>query len=153
MESKRIFKEMWVDSYVKRFIAIMFLVAAILFMFSSCATKKDIVYVDRYTDNQVTQVKHDTLREHTTDSIYVSVLQKGDTVYQTKYKEVVRWRDKIVERIDTIYKDKTIVEFAEKVKEVKYVPKIYRISLYISIILLIFATIKVALWLKTRSII
>ena len=43
------------NSYVKRFIAIMFLVAAILFMFSSCATKKDIVYVDRYTDNQVTE--------------------------------------------------------------------------------------------------
>jgi len=46
MESKRIFKEMLGNSYVKRFIAIMFLVAAILFMFSSCATKKDIVYVD-----------------------------------------------------------------------------------------------------------
>lgn len=130
-----------------------FIALVLAFTFSSCKTTKNVQYCDHYVDHYITQVIHDTLKEHTNDSVYLEVMQKGDTVYRTKYKEVVRWRDKIVERVDTIYKDKTIVEFAEKVKEVKYVPKIYRISLYISIILLIFATIKVALWLKTRSII
>lgn len=119
----------------------------------SCKTTSKIEYWDKYVDGYVSQMQHDTIRERTTDSVYLEVIQRGDTIYNTKYKEVIRWRDRIVERIDTVYRDSTIVKIAEKVKEVKYVPKIYRISLYISIILLIFATIKVAIWLKTRSII
>ena len=68
-------------------------------------------------------------------------------------KEIIRWKDRIVEHYDTCYKDSIITEYKENVKEIKYVPKIYKISMCISIILLIFALIKLALWLKTRSII
>lgn len=132
---------------------LVFLFVAICLAFSSCKTRKQIEYRDRYIDHYITQVKHDTLREHTTDSVYLEVMQKGDTIYKTKYKEVVRWRDRIVEVIDTCYMDSIQIEYVESVKEIKYIPKIYKISMGISILLLIFALVKLGLWLKTKSII
>lgn len=132
---------------------LVFLFVAICLAFSSCKTRERIEYRDRYIDHYITQVKHDTLREHTTDSVYLEVMQKGDTIYKTKYKEVVRWRDRIVEVIDTCYKDSIQIEYIESVKEIKYIPKIYKISMGISILLLIFALVKLGLWLKTKSII
>lgn len=118
-----------------------------------CRTQTKVEYRDRYIDNIITQVKHDTLRETKTDSVYFEVIQKGDTIYQTKYKEVVRWRDRIVEHFDTCYNDSIVTEYKESVKEVKYIPKIYKISMGISILLLIFALVKLWLWVKTKSII
>ena len=132
---------------------LVFLFVAICLAFSSCKTRERIEYRDRYIDHYITQVKHDTLREHTTDSVYLEVMQKGDTIYKTKYKEVVRWRDRIVEVIDTCYMDSIQIEYVESVKEIKYIPKIYKISMGISILLLIFALVKLGLWLKTKSII
>ena len=130
---------------------LVFLFVAICLAFSSCKTRERIEYRDRYIDHYITQVKHDTLREHTTDSVYFEVMQKGDTIYKTKYKEVVRWRDRIVEVIDTCYMDSIQIEYKESVKEIKYIPKIYKISMGISILLLIFALVKLGIWLKTRS--
>ena len=132
---------------------LVFLFVAICLAFSSCKTRERIEYRDRYIDHYITQVKHDTLREHTTNSVYLEVMQKGDTIYKTKYKEVVRWRDRIVEVIDTCYMDSIQIEYVESVKEIKYIPKIYKISMGISILLLIFALVKLGLWLKTKSII
>lgn len=120
---------------------------------TSCKTTTRVEYKDRYIDRYITQVQHDTLREKVTDSVYFEVIQKGDTIYKTKYKEVIKWRDRVVEKIDTCYKDSIITENKESVKEIKYVPKIYKISMAISILLLIFALVKLALWLRTRSII
>lgn len=120
---------------------------------TSCKTTTRVEYKDRYIDRYITQVQHDTLREKVTDSVYFEVIQKGDTIYKTKYKEVIKWRDRVVEKIDTCYKDSIITEYKESVKEIKYVPKIYKISMAISILLLIFALVKLALWLRTRSII
>jgi len=120
---------------------------------TSCKTTTRVEYKDRYIDRYITQVQHDTLREKVTDSVYFEVIQKGDTIYKTKYKEVIKWRDRVVEKIDTCYKDSIITEYKESVKEIKYVPKIYKISMAISILLLIFALVKLALWLRTQSII
>jgi hypothetical protein len=61
---------------------LVFLFVAICLAFSSCKTKERIEYRDRYVDHYITQVKHDTLREHTTDSVYLEVMQKGDTIYK-----------------------------------------------------------------------
>lgn len=132
---------------------LVFLFVALCLAFSSCKTRERIEYRDRYIDHYITQVQHDTLREHTTDSVYLEVIQKGDTIYKTKYKEVIKWRDRIVEKIDTCYKDSIQIEYKESVKEIKYIPKIYKISMGISILLLIFALVKLGLWLKTKSII
>ena len=40
------------------------------------------------------------------DSIYVHEFTQGDTVYVTKYRD--RWRDKVVNRCDTVYVQPTI---------------------------------------------
>lgn len=116
-----------------------------------CKTRKQVEYRDHYIDYYITQVMHDTLREHTTDSVYLEVMQKGDTVYRTKYKEVVKWRDRVVERTDTCYRDSIVTEYKEMVKEVKYVPKVYHVSMCISILVLILAMLKIAWWIKSKS--
>ena len=131
-------------------LAFLFLLCAIMV---GCKTRKQIEYVDREVIKYVTQVRHDTLREHTTDSVYLEVIQKGDTVYKNKTKEVIRWRDRFVVQHDTCWRDSIRTEYKEKVKEVKYIPKVYKISMGISILLLIFALIKIGLWLKTKQII
>ena len=115
-----------------------------------CKTRKQIEYVDREVIKYVTQVRHDTSREHTTDSVYLEVIQRGDTVYKTKYKEVIRWRDRFIVQTDTCWRDSIRTEYKEQVKEVKYIPKVYKISMGISILLLIFAIIKIGIWLKTK---
>lgn len=129
------------------------LLFALCFVLASCKTITKVEYRDRYIDHYITKEIHDTLRETKTDSVYFEVIQKGDTIYKTKYKEVIRWRDRIVEKTDTCYKDSIVTEYKESVKEIKYVPKIYKISMAFSILLLIFALVKIGLWLKKRSII
>lgn len=128
-------------------LAFLFLLCAIMV---GCKTRKQIEYVDREVIKYVTQVRHDTLREHTTDSVYFEIIQKGDTVYKTKYKEVIRWRDRFIVQTDTCWRDSIRTEYKENVKEVKYIPKVYKISMGISILLLIFAIIKIGIWLKTK---
>lgn len=117
-------------------------------MFSSCVTKREIEYRDRDVNCYITKEVHDTLREKSTDSVYFEVKVKGDTVFQTKYKETTRWRDRIVEKIDTCWRDSVVTEYKETTKEVTKIPKIYRISLIFSILCCIFAFIKLTRWLK-----
>lgn len=114
------------------------IVAAIL-LFSSCATKTKIEFSDRIVDHYNTVAVHDTLREKTSDSTFVLVTTKGDTVYQTEYRERTRWRDRIVERHDTCFRDSIVTEYKETIKEVKKVPKIYQYALWFSVACIIFA--------------
>ena len=122
----------------------------VVLLLSSCATKTQIEYRDRVVDYYIANEVHDTLRENTTDSVYFEVLVKGDTVYKTKYKEKTRWRDRIIERHDTCWRDNVVTEYKENVKEVTKIPKILNVSLFISIICIIFAFVKLTRWLKTH---
>jgi hypothetical protein len=90
---------------------------------ASCATQKKVEYIDREVERTEKEYIHDTLNISTHDSIYVSVKQVGDTVFETKYVEHVRWRDKVVERIDTVLVDNVKTEYFETVIEDKVVPK------------------------------
>lgn len=117
-------------------------VIAFVLMCTSCATRTKIEYRDRVVDNYITQVVHDTLQEQSSDSVYHEVIVRNDTVYNTKYKEKIKYRDRIVERHDTCWRDSVAVEYKETVKEVVKIPKIYRYSLIFSIIILIFVGIK-----------
>lgn len=129
---------------------VIILFATILFITSSCATKTKIEYRDRDVNHYITNVVHDTLIDKTTDSVYVNVYTKGDTVFKEKYKERTRWRDKIVERHDTCYKDSIVIEYKETTKEVVKIPKIYSLSLWFSIVCIIFAIVKLIRWLRMR---
>ena len=117
---------------------------------TSCSLLEKIEYRDRVVDHYITNMVHDTLIDKTTDSVYVNVYTKGDTVFKEKYKERTRWRDKIVERHDTCYKDSIVIEYKETTKEVVKIPKIYSLSLWFSIVCIIFAIVKLMRWLRMR---
>lgn len=120
----------------------------VFLLFSSCITKEKIEYRDRDVNHYITNTVHDTLVDKTTDSVYFEVLVKGDTVFQTKYKERTRWRDRIIESHDTCWRDSIVTEYKETVKEVVKIPKIYTYSFVFSIIVCIFATYKTLKWLR-----
>lgn len=124
------------------------LVLLVVISLSSCATKTKIEYRDRDVYHYITNTTHDTIVDLKTDSVYYEVFTRGDTVYTTKYKEVVRWRDRVKERCDTVYKDSIDVQYKEVVKEIVKYPKLYWIALGISILFIIFALIKLLKWLR-----
>ena len=132
---------------VLKFILVAILVVA--FSLTSCSTKRIVEYRDRDVNHYITNTIHDTLINQTFDSVYFEVKVKGDTVFATKYKEKIRWRDRIVERHDTCWKDSIVTHDREIVKEITKIPKIYKVSLWISILIIIFAFVKLYRWLRT----
>ena len=107
-----------------------------LLALSSCSSLKKVVTEKEYI------YKTDTLIEYRNihDSIYVTdtLIQKGDTVYISKYKYVWKYQT------DTVIQYKDSIVYIEKesseVKEVKYVPAIYKWALAI-LIALIFSAV------------
>jgi hypothetical protein len=73
---------------------------------------------------------------------------KGDTVFYEKYKEKTRWRDRVVEKHDTCYRDSIVTIKQEKTVEVVKIPKIFKISMVLSILTIIFAFIKLYRWIR-----
>lgn len=126
----------------------MLLIIALIFMLSSCATRTKIEYRDRDVNHYITNVVHDTLIDKMTDSVYFEKIVNGDTVFMTKYKEKTRWRDRIVEKHDTCWRDSVVTIKKETTKEVVKIPKIFRFSLAFSIFVIIFAIIKLLKWLR-----
>ena len=149
IEMARILHEQHINNGCGKPLYLMALFVVVLLL-SSCATKTQIEYRDRVVDHYIANEVHDTMRENTTDSVYFEVLVKGDTVYRTKYKEKTRWRDRIIERHDTCWRDSVLAEYKETVKEVTKKPKILNVSLFISIICIIFVFVKFIRWLKTH---
>lgn len=143
---------MWQEAMIQRngcgtpMIAV--IIIAIILLFSSCATKTQIEYRDvvRYE----TKIQHDTLIQDTHDSVYVSVVQKGDTIYNTKYVEKTKWRDKIVYQLDTMYRDSIQTQIKETTIEKIKIPKWCYFSLVVCVIFIIFAIRKQTKWL-TRN--
>lgn len=149
MTNDECFKKLW-DVSIGKFgcgtpiLAI--IVIGIILFFSSCATKTKVEYRD--VNHYITNTIHDTLIDKTTDSVYFEIVKKGDTVFVTKYKEKTRWRDRITERHDTCWRDSVVTEYKEKTKEVAKIPKLYRFSLVVSILCVIFAIKKIVRWLQ-----
>jgi len=154
MNDKDYFNKLWDKSPMGRSgccapIAIAVFVG-VLFMLCSCATRHSIEYVDREIVKYDTKVQHDTLINNIHDSVYHTVFQKGDTVFDTKYVERIKWRDRVVVKTDTCYKDSVQTVINESVKEKQIVPKWCYISLLVCVIFIIFAIRKIIQWLQTR---
>ena len=124
------------------------LILFICLLLCSCATIKNSTKEKEYI------YKTDTLIEYRNihDSIYVTdtLIQKGDTVYISKYKYVWKYQT------DTVIQYKDSIVYIEKesseVKEVKYVPAIYKWALAI-LIALIFSAIcygEIKLYIKFK---
>lgn len=118
----------------------------IVILLSSCKTQTRIEYRDVY--HYTTKEVHDTIRESSRDSIHHEIRYVNDTVFDTKVIERTRWRDKIKEVHDTCYRDSIKTNIVTETKEVVKIPKIFIASMIFSIITLIFAAIKLILWLK-----
>lgn len=129
---------------------IAFMFALFVGVISSCATKTKIEYRDRDVNHYSTNYVHDTFIDRITDSVFLEVFTKGDTVYQNKYKIQYKWRDRAVVKADTCWRDSVVTEYKEKVVEVTKIPKIYHATMLFSIFCIIFASIKLARWLKIR---
>mgnify|MGYP006958223518 CR=1 FL=1 len=137
-EDKEYFIDLWKNcgcgTYVYAIIAFIVILAL-----SSCATKTRIEYRDRDVNHYITNTVHDTLVEKSTDSVFVNKYIKGDTVFYEKYKEKTKWRDRVVEKHDTCYRDSIVTIKQEKTIEVVKIPKIFKISMVFSILTIIFA--------------
>lgn len=124
------------------------LILILVLLFSSCATKTRIEYRDRDVNHYINKEVHDTLVERITDSVFLETKQSGDTIYITKYKEKTRWKEKIVERHDTCWRDSITTQYKETTKEITKYPKSYWWFMGISIISVIFAIYKIKkIWL------
>lgn len=114
-----------------------------LCLLCSCATRKSIEYIDREVVKYQKEYVHDTLIRYTHDSIYHTIFQKGDTVYDTKYIEKTKWRDNVVYKIDTVYRDSIHTQIKKATIEKQVIPKWCYYSLALCIIFIIFAIKKV----------
>ena len=152
MNNKDFYNKLWEESPMGRIgcgsPVVAVIVVAIVLMFSSCATKREIQYVDRDVVRYETKIQHDTLINNIHDSVYHTVFQKGDTIYDTKYVEKTKYRDRVVVRIDTCYRDSVQTVIKESVKEKKIVPKWCYFCLAVCAIFLIFAIRKLVRWLQ-----
>lgn len=119
----------------------------VVMVLSSCATKTKIEYVDREVVRYETKIQHDTLINNIHDSVYHTVFQKGDTVYDTKYVEKTKYRDRIVYQTDTMYRDSIQTQIKETTVEKIKIPKWCYYSLAVCFIFVIFALRKLLKWL------
>ena len=114
------------------------IIIGILILFSSCATKTKIEYVDREVVRYETKVQRDTLINNIHDSIFVE--HKGDTVFVNKWHTVVK--EKIKENVDTCWRDSVMIETKEKIVKKQIIPKWCYGSLVVCLLFIIFAIIK-----------
>lgn len=71
----------------------------LVLLLSSCATKRITTTVAVHDTVRIAQHDSTIIEKH--DSVYVKLWQKGDTVYQTEYRERIQYRDRL--RVDTFY--------------------------------------------------
>ena len=146
MNDKRFYNRLWNDSPMGRIGCgspiVATIIITLILVFSSCATKTKIEYVDREVVKYETKIQHDTLINNIHDSVYHTVFQKGDTIYDTKYVEKTKYCDRVVVRIDTCYRDSIQTVIKESVKEKQIIPKWFYFCVVISILFIIFAIVK-----------
>lgn len=105
-----------------------------LCLLNSCKTCECFPGIE-YRDSIVTRYHHDTIQTYEKDSIFIHA--RGDTVWRERWS--IRWRDKIVERYDTIYQDRQ----TETVRVERVVPTYYKgasLAFWILVVLLLLAT-------------
>ena len=123
---------------------------SIITLLASCATKTKIEYVDREVVKYQTKIQHDTLVQNIHDSIYYEVIQKGDTIYSTKFVYKTQYKDRVVVKIDTCFKDsiqtQTITETKVVAKE--HIPWWAWFCLGITLLLISLIAYSIYKWLK-----
>ena len=124
------------------------LIILLALLAASCATHRRVEYVDREVVRYEVQVRHDTVTLQTHDSIYHTIIQRGDTVFNTKYVERLRYRDRVVLQYDTLWRDSIRTEYRQVTVEKRIVPRWCWYSLLLCIVFIAYATIRLLKWLK-----
>lgn len=154
MNNNTFYNKLWKESPMGRIgcgsPVVAVIVIAIVLMFSSCATKREMQYVDRDVVKYETKTQHDTLINNIHDSVYHTVFQKGDTIYDTKYVEKTKYRDRVVVKTDTCYRDSIQTVIKESVKEKQITPSWCYYCLVVSILFVIFAIVKAIRWIQVH---
>jgi hypothetical protein len=119
-------------------------------LFVGCATKRHVEYVDREVIKYKTKIQHDTIINNIRDSVYHTIFQRGDTIFDTKYVERFKYRDKIVYRIDTCYRDSIRTQIKENTIEKYKTPTWCYYCLILCIIFIAIIIYKIIRWLQTR---
>lgn len=117
---------------------------------TSCSLLEKIEYRDRVVDHYNTVTVHDTTKIKEKDSTYHFIRVVNDTIYDTKYVEKTKWRDRVVYKTDTCYRDSTRIQTIEKTVEVQKIPKWCYYCLAICALFIIFAFVKLVRWLQIR---
>lgn len=128
----------------------LFCIVFAIILFTSCATTR-VEYVDREIVRYETKEVHDTLREHTHDSVNQSIETKGDTVFVTKYKERTKYVYRNVYSVDTVYEDSIVTQVVTETVEKKYIPTFFWVAFIAASVIItafiFFAVKKVRTWL------
>ena len=142
MNNKDFYNKLWEESPMGRIgcgsPVVAVIVVAIVLMFSSCATKREIQYVDRDVVRYETKIQHDTLINNVHDSIRIE--KKGDTVFVDRWH--TRNKERIVVKTDTCYRDSIQTQIKETTVEKQKIPKWCYGSLVICLLFIIFAIVK-----------
>ena len=152
MTDKEFFSKLWDDSPMGRSgccspIAIAVFIG-VLFLLCSCATRKSIEYVDREVVKYQKEVVHDTLIQHTHDSVFHTIFQNGDTVFDTKYVEKTKWRDRVIYKTDTCYKDSVRTIETKTTKIIYKTPKWCYALIVACIAFVLFSLVKLIRWVQ-----
>lgn len=109
---------------------IKWLIIAVITIFTvGCKTIQPCIPTEVVRDSVRLEYKLDSIYLYERDSIYLD--RTKDTIYKEVYR--YRYKDKIVLKHDTIYKDKAV----ENIEYVKYVPKFYSVCTWGFFILLL----------------
>lgn len=115
-------------------------------MCSSCSPKTQIEYVDREVVKYEKQYVYDTTYLEKHDSVLHTIFQKGDTVYDTQYIVRVKYKDRVVYKADTCYKDSIQVQYKENTIEKKIIPNWCYYSLLGCGLLILIVGFKIYKW-------
>lgn len=107
-----------------------------LALLTACSSVRQVPIV---TQSQEVVTSRDTVTYLVHDSIYIH--DKGDTIIMKEYH--TRWRDKVVERYDTVAK---VVQLPPQ----KYVPKFYKECTKGFFILLLVIVLRIAILIYCR---
>ncbi len=108
----------------------------------SCATRNKIEYRDRDVIKYISAIQHDTLINDVHDSIYTSIRTSKDTVFSTKYRERIVYKNRILIKNDTIRKDSIQTQYKENTIIKTKIPKWCWILLAVNVFFCIFVGVK-----------
>ena len=120
--------------HIIRLLVCVFIVLLLAWVLRGCKTCECLPSVE-YRDSIVTRYHHDTIQTYEKDSVFIHA--KGDTVWRERWS--IRWRDKIVERYDTIY----CGQEKETVRVERVIPAYYKgvsLAFWVLVVLLALAT-------------